>query len=293
MDISIVQDEERFRRHALEVLTDCPLDYFMQINFWKEANRGPSPWEWGGVLLPIFFSRDPRLGSDQKGEYVFLLNKRSKGIPQGGDLCAPGGRSHLIWDSIFKRVFQMGFMPGTKEMRARLIKSREKRLYEWILFFWSNALRESWEELRLNPFNIEFLGPLKTYRLESRRWIIFPLVGKIKHAWKPKLNPEVEKLVEIPLTTFFQPGHYAICRFEVSQEISPQGNPPSREVPCLIFGEKGKEEILWGATYNIMREFLAVVMNRPLPSPDGQRIIHRSLAVDYYTGSQKGKRGIP
>ena len=293
MDFSILHDEVGFQRHALEVLTSYPIDYVSQIDFWKEEKNGPTPWERGGVLLPIFFSRDPRIGSRPKGEYVFLLNKRSKRIPQGGDLCGPGGRSHYIWDSIFQRVFQMGLLPGAKGMRSRFLWGREKRLYELILFFWSNALRESWEELRLNPVNIEFLGPLKTYRLESRRWIIFPLAGKIKKAWKPKLNPEVEKLVEIPLTAFFQPGHYAICKFEISKEMSPQGSPRSREVPCLMFGEEGKEEILWGATYNIIREFLKVVMDRPLPFPDGQRIVRRSLAFNYYTGSQQGKREIP
>lgn len=293
MDFSLVHDEGGFRRHTLEVLMSSPLDYVSQIDFWKDAKKGPAPWERAGVLLPIFFSRDPRIGSRQTGEYVFLLNKRSKAIPQGGDLCAPGGRSHFIWDSIFQRLFQMGLLPGTKGMRAELIKSREKRLYEWILFFWSNALRESWEELGLNPFNIEFLGPLKTYCLESRRWIIFPLVGKIRNAWKPRLNPEVEKLVEIPLTAFFEPAQYAICKFEISQEMSLQGNPRSREVPCLIFGEKGKEEVLWGATYNIIRDFLKVVMDRPLPFPDGQRIVHRSLAFNYYTGSQQSEKGLP
>ncbi len=293
MDFSILHDEVRFQRHVLEALTSYPLDYLIQIDFWKESKNGSTPWECGGVLLPIFFTRDLHIGSRQKGEYVFLLNKRSKRVPQGGDLCAPGGRSHPIWDSIFQRLFQMGLLPGAKEMRNRLIRSREKRLYELILFFWSNALRESWEELRLNPFNIEFLGPFETYRLQSRRWIIFPLVGKIKNPWEVKLSTEVEKLVEIPITAFFQPGHYAICRFEISNEMSPQGSPRSREVPCLIFGEKEKEEILWGATYNIIREFLKVVMDRPLPFPDGQRIVHRSLALNYYTGSQQRGKGLP
>ena len=290
MDLSILQDEERFRRLALEVLTRSPLDYLSQMKFVKEEEKGPAPWGLGGVLLPIFFSGDPQTSPGQKGEYVFLLSKRSRAVPQGGDLCAPGGRSHPIWDSVFQRFLQMGLMPGAKRMKTQLIRTREKRLYQRILFFWSNALRESWEELGLNPLNVEFLGPLKTYRLQSRRWIIFPLVGKIKKAWKPRLSPEVEKLVEIPLAAFYRPGQYAICHFKTSPEMREQGSPESREFPCLISGGKEKEEILWGATFNIIREFLRIVLDRPLPSPDGQRILHRSLAFNYYTGTQEDKK---
>jgi 8-oxo-dGTP pyrophosphatase MutT (NUDIX family) len=291
MDLSIVYDDQGLRRQVIEVLEKSPLDYLTQVEFLKKEENGSSPWERGGVLLPISFSGEPRMDSRQKGEYVFLLSKRSKRIPQGGDLCAPGGRIHLFWDSIFQRLLQTGFLPGTKEMRLRLARSRERKLYELILFFWSNALRESWEELRLNPFNVEFLGPLTTYRLQSRRWIIFPLVGRIKNAWQPKISWEVEKVIAIPFKAFFQPEQYAICKLENSEETS-QENRRSREFPCLIIGEKGKEEILWGATYNIIRQFLNLVIDQPLPSPDGQRVIHRPMALNYYTGSREGRKGL-
>ncbi|OGP93671.1 MAG: hypothetical protein A2157_00035 [Deltaproteobacteria bacterium RBG_16_47_11] len=150
--------------------------------------------------------------------------------------------------------------------------------------------------MRLSPFNVEFLGPLPTYRLHHRSWTIFPMVGTVKHYWKPKLSWEVEKIVSIPLETFFYPANYAVYSLEVPVSLITQGIPNPWEFPCLVHKEDGEEEILWGATFEVIQTFFKVVFDFPFPTANTQRVVRRPLASNYFVGtwpdSSGGIRGI-
>ena len=147
-----------------------------------------------------------------------------------------------------------------------------------ILYYWGNALRESWEEIRLSTFNVDFLGPLPTYRLQSRRWIIFPLVGQVREKWTYQLSPEVEKIVPIPLAAFYRPESYGVYSLEIPEEMAAKGIPSPWVFPCLIAaGEGGEEEILWGATFHIIQTFLKIVFPFSAPAPRwAKRVIQSS-----------------
>lgn len=281
MDLPILMDQEGFRKQVIDALSQTPLDYLEQLEFIEAQEKSPDPWEGAGVLLPLYFSADGRPGRNDSGRYVFLLNKRSKRVQQAGDLCAPGGGVHPFLDKLSQKILRSGLLPLARGPGFDWAKRRGKGIYEKILFFLGNALRESWEEIRLSPFNVEFLGPLPTYRLRSRRWIIFPVVGRVKRAWPTRLSGEVEKIVSIPLPAFFLPGNYALYSLEVPEKLIAQGIPNPWNFPCLVFGEEGEEEILWGATFNIIRTFLKIVCGHPLPFPDGQRVIRRPLVSNY------------
>jgi len=285
MDLSILYDPERFRRHVMEALAQAPLDYLEQVEFLRQQKNSPSPWEGAGVLLPLYFSEEKKRSRDLGSQYVVLLNKRSKRVRQAGDLCAPGGGIHPVLDRISQQILQVGLLPWARELAFARAKQRGKTAYKKILFFLGNALRESWEEIHLSPFNVEFLGPLQSYRLQSRRWIIFPVVGRVKHAWQQKLSPEVDKLIAIPLHHFFLPENYALYSLEVPKEVIAQGIPNPWEFPCLVYDAAGEEEILWGATYTVIRSFLRIVFDQPLPSPDGRRVIQRPLHSNYFSGN--------
>ena len=124
----------------------------------EEHKSGPTPWEGGGVLLPLFYrSEEKKEGTG--GEFVFLLNKRSKNLPQGGDLCAPGGGDHPVMDSNAQKILDSGIFPSLQSPALRMAKERRGDGYQTILYYWGNALRESWEEIRLSTFNVDFLGP--------------------------------------------------------------------------------------------------------------------------------------
>jgi 8-oxo-dGTP pyrophosphatase MutT (NUDIX family) len=283
MDLSILHDRNGFRNHLLEILARQPVDFLEEAEFIQAKKTDPFPWDGAGVLLPLYFlpAEDGRADS---GEYIFLLNKRSRNIPQGGDLCAPGGGIHPFLDTITQKILENGLLPLARGPAFGRARKWEKGLYQTILFFLGNALRESWEEIHLSPFNVEFLGPLPTYRLRVRRQIIFPVVGRVKRDWKYRLSWEVEKMVRIPLKDFYDPANYAQYSLEVTPEMSKQGNPDPWEFPCLVHQEDGEQEILWGATYNIIQSFLRLAFDIPLPSPDGRRIIQRPLIANYLTG---------
>ncbi|HSR12389.1 MAG TPA: hypothetical protein VLS90_13185, partial [Thermodesulfobacteriota bacterium] len=266
----------------IDALGRGPLDYLAELDFIHGRRGSQNPWHGGSVLLPLYY--DERVVSP--GEYVFLLNKRSKTVQQPGDLCAPGGGIHPLLDSISEKLLGLGLFAGGPGLAAA--RTRGKEAYRRILFLLGNALRESWEELRLSPFNVEFLGPLPTYRLQSRRWIIFPLAGRVKDLWKPKLSWEVEKIVRIPLSAFFDPGNYAVYCLEVSENLAAKGIPNPWEFPCLVQKEEnGEEEILWGATFNVIETFFRIVFDFSFPVPDGRKVIRRPLARNYISGREK------
>ena len=283
MDLSIFEDQEKLPRQVMEALARNPIDYLEQAAFMDKFKDRPDSWAGGGVLLPLAYQPD-REERETPGGFVFLLNKRSRQLPQGGDLCAPGGRDHPVIDSITQKILDLEILPRLCSPAMESAKGRGRAAYEKILYYLANALRESWEEIHLNPFNVEFLGPLPTYRLQSRRWIIFPLVGVVREKWAYQLSPEVEKIVPIPLTRFYHPPNYALYALEIPPEMVAKGIANPWVFPCLVQEEGGEEEILWGATFNIIRTFLKNVFSFPLPFPDGQRVIHRPLIPHYLSG---------
>ncbi|MGZ3594989.1 MAG: hypothetical protein ACXWMV_05870, partial [Syntrophales bacterium] len=153
-----------------------------------------------------------------------------------------------------------------------------------IKLFLANAAREAWEETGLSPWNISFLGPLPTYSLFLFRRTIFPLVGFAKERWEFCPNLEVESIVEIPLTAFFDESNYALYNVETSSEVRTARQRPNG-FPCLVTRDSaGKEEVLWGATFYIIMNFIKIVFNLDTPDPGSKRVINRTLGPDYLTG---------
>jgi 8-oxo-dGTP pyrophosphatase MutT (NUDIX family) len=286
MDLSLLNDQEKFRLHVIEVLSQEPVDYLGQFEIIDKHRKSQRTWAGAGILLPLYFREDRNPKGDTSGHYVFLLSKRSKNVQQPGDLCAPGGGIHPFLDSLSGKLLRFGLLPGIRGPGLALAKRRGKAIYEQIHLLLGNALRESWEELRLSPFNVEFLGPLPTYRLHHRSWVIFPMVGRVKHGWRPKLSWEVEKVISIPLQRFFCPTSYAICSMEVPKNLINQGIPNPWEFPCFLHKENGEEEILWGATFEVIRTFFEIVFGFSFPAPDKQRVVQRPLASNYFSGRE-------
>ncbi len=287
MNLSLLHDRQQFRRDVIDSLAQEPLSYLAEFEFIDQQRRSEANWEGGGVLLPLYFREGRRSEGNPPGQWVFLLSKRSKNVQQPGDLCAPGGGFHPFLDSLSQKFLQFGLLPGIGGPGLASARHEGKLTYKKTLFLLANALRESWEELRLSPFNVEFLGHLPVYRLHHRRWTIFPLVGRVKHSWKPRLSWEVEEIVSIALEDFFQPGNYAVYSLEVPEKLSSQGIPNPWEFPCLVHRENGKEEILWGATFNVIETFFRIVFNFSFPSPEARKVIRRPLASNYLSGREQ------
>lgn len=286
MELSLLYEEEGFPKLVRETLATAAIDYEEQFAFLHKMRSTATPWEGAGILLPLFFAHEETEGEAFPPQYVFLLNKRSALVQQAGDLCVPGGGIKPI-DKVLQKILPIAPFLWLKRKSFSLAQRRGKEVYKKILLILGNALRESWEEIHLSPTNIEFLGPLPSYRLQSRRWIMFPVVGRVRKPWRPKLSWEVEKIIPLPLAAFFDPANYALYSLEIPDSLKAHGIPDPWEFPCLVYKVNGTEEILWGATYMVIRSFFNIVFSYPLPAPNGQRIIRRPLSKNYFSGAKR------
>lgn len=111
------------------------------------------------------------------------------------------------------------------------------------------ALRETEEELGVDPAAVEVLGQLTPLPTGSSGYLITPVVG-----WTParpafRLDArEVAELLEVPLVLLRAPG-------VLRQEIWNLGGR-QRAVPCY---RVEPQVAIWGATAMILSEFLVVV----------------------------------
>lgn len=252
--------KEEFKTRAVEALAALEVDYLEQLAFIGERNRDGERWREAGVLLML----------SCKGEQVtLLLNKRSDRVQQPGDLCCPGGTLHPLFDRLLHHLLH--FKRGAAYHRAR---EQGRHLFHWITFFLANAMREAWEEVRLNPFRLEFLGALPCYQLLPFQRVIFPLVGWIGPGVRLRPNWEVERILHVPLETFFEEDNYGLYSLAIPESYRGRigGGNARAEFPCFVCLEEGREEVLWGATYHIVMSFLKAIFGFQPPEAGARRV---------------------
>ncbi len=225
----------------------------------------------------------------QKGSFsapCLILTKRSLKVKQPGDLCCPGGRVSRHLDPFLAKLL---YLPGTPLTRWRCWsewRKKRPRELQTLALNLATSLRESFEEIRLNPFGIKLLGPLPSQRLVMFKRIIFPLV-----CWAPIqkrffLNWEVEKMVFIPIKHLLNPSKYARYRIQVDTAANGMQQIHTNDYPCFIHEEPNGSEILWGATFRIVIDFLAIAYGFTLPDIESLPVIFRTLDENYLTGGR-------
>jgi hypothetical protein len=124
----------------------------------------------------------------------------------------------------------------------------------------ATSLRESFEEMRLSPFCVRFLGPMAPEYFNLQGRTIYPMVAwnRGQKAFSP--NWEVDRIVYIPLRRFFNPEAYS--RLPAARLSRYRGKiAPTAEFPCLVYDNGERQEILWGLTYRIVVRFLENVFD--------------------------------
>jgi len=266
-----------------EKLGRAPIDFFDKMNAVQKSRKSYRPLSAAGVLLLLHLKNDPDDPISEDGEFSFLLIKRSSKVQQPGDLSCPGGMMHRVIDPMLRPLVMGRILPILQGKARHFALCRDHETFRIMTLFLINAIRESWEEMKLCPFNIQFLGPLPTYSLHLFKRIIFPLVGLVKKTGDLKPNSEVERIVEIPLKVFFDDSHYGMVHIEVSEPPGLRNHHP-QDFPCLIYRDgEGREEILWGATFFIIMNFLKTVLYFKIPDTHSRRFIKKTLGVDYLT----------
>lgn len=271
------------RSRIIDALSQCPIDYIEQSSF-IQKKRGREPlWTGAGVLMILQFPPE-----NQGEEYPFvLLNKRSEKVRQPGDICFPGGRPSPVFDHLLSLLLLRCILPLSRGQAFRLAKIRRKKALSRIIsFYLTVGLREAWEEIRLNPFSIDFLGPLPSYRLEMFQRVLFPVVAEIRPPFRFRPNWEVERIFTIPLGTFFADENHALYSIKVGGKLKEKIGEDIWEFPCLIINDQGKREILWGATYNVILSFLKAVFDFEPPPPSPERRVWGELFSNYLSGSR-------
>jgi 8-oxo-dGTP pyrophosphatase MutT (NUDIX family) len=248
----ILDDPQRLCSIVQSALKDCAL----RENIYPPgAQRGP---ESSAVLFPLglFKTEDKALAS-------LILNKRSLMVKQPGDLCFPGGGVMPRIDTIISKVMALPMMPlGRWPLWGDLIKKRPNQAARLSTLF-ATGVREGLEEMGINPFRLRFLGPLPPQDLVMYRRTIYPLAAWLDGQSRFRTNWEVDKVVFIPLRDLMTEGLYRRCRMVI------RGNP--MEFPCFLHRDDTGEDIIWGATYRIVVEFLTHVFGfTPPPTGDLQ-----------------------
>jgi len=113
------------------------------------------------------------------------------------------------------------------------------------------ALRETREEIGVDPDLIRVIGRLTPLYIPPSNFCVYPVVGAAAEA--PSFTPdpgEVAGIIEVPLPHLLDPGSIrSERRFILGAE---------RDVPYYGFGP----HMIWGATAMVLAEFLEILKSR-------------------------------
>ncbi len=216
-----------------------------------------------------------------------ILNKRSQRVKQPGDICCPGGSVSPLFDAGLAGLMAL---PGSsvKDWRRRTGGNpAHPAWFKALRILFAAGLRESFEEMRLNPFGVQLLGPLPPQQLVMFRRIIYPIAAWVPRQRRFRTNWEVEKIVSIPLTDLLSSGRYAAYRPHIASRLVKKFRRTTQDYPCFVFYDGRQREILWGATYRIIARFLDIVFDFRPPDMSTLPVIHGKLDAAYLTGAER------
>ncbi|MEJ5299967.1 MAG: CoA pyrophosphatase [Thermodesulforhabdaceae bacterium] len=213
-------------------------------------------------------------------ELGIILNKRSRYVVQPGDLCFPGGGIKRPLDNIIAR-FLMVFHDSLSKYPLKIRKA--------ISLLAVTALREAWEEIRLNPFKVKVCGVLSPYRLVMFRKVIVPVVGVISASSVMMMENsyEVEKILWIPFSELLDPSRYARYRlYNYPKRLDAGVNIHYQDFLCFIHQDGVATEILWGATFRMVMDFIGKFFDF-LPPPAEELPVVPGILSDAYLGRRR------
>ncbi|HEY9115750.1 MAG TPA: CoA pyrophosphatase [Bacteroidales bacterium] len=110
------------------------------------------------------------------------------------------------------------------------------------------ALRETHEEVGINPELIKIIGKLSTLYIPPSNYDVYPFIAYTLEKPAMKNNYEVEKIIEIDLKELLAPEN-------ITQKTINHRFGKLLDVPCFYI----QNEIIWGASAMIISELLEVI----------------------------------
>ncbi len=270
----LLQDSPRLIRHLQETLTR-----HMGHNVSDRLTQ-PAEGKSSAVLLTLTCHRiTPR----KVPEVCLILNKRSPTVRQPGDLCYPGG-GPAKQDRLWAGLLRLPHSPLTKWPAWPAWRLGHKDRVREISMLLATGMREAWEEMRLNPLQVSFLGSLPVQRLVMFDRLIHPMVGWLVPRQRFKTNWEVARIVYIPLRQLLTPQQYGRYRIKIAADDGQTLH--SRDFPCFVHRDARGEEVLWGATYRITQDLLRIGFGFNAPAMDRLAVIKGRLDQAYLDGSR-------
>lgn len=232
----------------------------------------------------VFLLGTPVEENGFSSDLSLILNKRSLKVKQPGDLCYPGGSISSRLDSFLAKLLYLPGSPLTRWPYWSKWRMQRHRETKTLALLFATSLRESFEEMRLNPLGVNFLGPLPSQRLVMFRKVIYPMVCWAQGQKRFFPNREVERVVFIPIKNLVNPSNYALYRLRLEMPSRDENKPGSMDYPCFIHRNKDESEVLWGATFRITMVFLEIVFGFKPPGMASLPVVHGTLTEYYLTG---------
>lgn len=278
---SLLRHTPAFVRHAAKML-NTRQGLQQQILGAPPAEAGLS-----AVLLPI--AESSTVNGAGKGPCL-LFNKRSAHIRQPGDLCFPGGSVSCPTDRLLAKVLALPLLPLARWRAWSRLRRKDPAAARRIAIGVATGLRESFEEMHLNPFGVRVIAALPLEKLIMFRRSIFPVAVWISRQRRFFPNSEVEKIICVPLARFLNPQHYLRYRVRYAHLPAEKRARRTEDFPCFRLQTGDGSELLWGATYRITMAFLKAVLGFEPPPPASRPVVIRSLDRAYLTGPGRSLR---
>jgi len=143
-----------------------------------------------------------------------------------------GDRPHII---LTKRTATLPAHPGQVSLPGgqRDPEDRDLRM---------TALRETYEELGIDPDAVEIIGELDDVATFQSEFIVTPVLGVLRSAPVTRPNPaEIDRVMEVPVARI------------LALDAALPAQPTLRDLRYPLDGED-----VWGATARILRSFAAI-----------------------------------
>lgn len=222
--------------------------------------------------------------NDDVSSCCLIMNVRSALVRQPGDLCCPGGGLSLALDSIIARSLYLPFSSLSDWPYWPWWRKYHPAKAKYLALLYGAALREGFEEMRLNPFGLTFLGTLPPQHLVMLKRVIYPQVAWVKRQKHFFPNWEVERIVFLPILKLLNPSNYARYRlqmpFDKTLSASDRGYG---DFLCYTHHHNGGTDILWGATFRMTMDFLRIIFGFSPPNPALLPVIEGRIGRDYFS----------